>query len=120
MGHTYAKVRVYGGSDLSRYVGLELIVDTGSTYTWVDRSELERLNVQPTGKWKFRTIEGKLIEREIGETVIECMDERATRILVFAEEGDIKVLGVDALEGLRLEVNPVTRELRKVEGLLAV
>ena len=29
-----------------------------------------------------------------------------------------KVLGVDALEGLGLEVDPVTKQLRKVEALL--
>ena len=120
MGHTYAKVRVYNKSDSSMYMDFELIVDTGSTYTWVDGRELQRLMVEPMGRWKFRTIEGRLVERDIGEAVIECMDEKATRIVVFAEEGDVKVLGVDALEGLRLEVNPVTRELRKVEALLAV
>lgn len=59
-----------------------------------------------------------LVEQEIGEAVIECMG--ATRVFVFAEEGDVEVLGVDAPEGLRLEVNPVTRELRKVEALFAV
>ncbi|MEM1930313.1 MAG: hypothetical protein QXH81_10110 [Thermofilaceae archaeon] len=44
----------------------------------------------------------------------------ATRIVVFAESEDAKVLGVDALEGLRLGVDPVTKQLRKVEALLAL
>jgi len=44
----------------------------------------------------------------------------ATRIVVFAESEDAEVLGVDALEGLRLEVDPVTKQLRKVEALLAL
>ena len=29
-------------------------------------------------------------------------------------------MGVDALEGLRLEVGPITRHLRKIEALLAL
>ncbi|WP_225876105.1 hypothetical protein [Infirmifilum lucidum] len=48
------------------------------------------------------------------------MGEKATRVVVFAEEGDAEVLGVDALEGLRLEVDPVTRQLGKTGALLAV
>ncbi len=71
-------------------------------------------------RWRFRTIDGKIVEREIGEAVIECLGERATRIIVFAENGDAEVLGIDALEGLRLEIDPTTRQLKKVEALLAL
>jgi len=34
MGHTYAKVKVYS-HDLSTFDFAELLVDTGSTYTWI-------------------------------------------------------------------------------------
>lgn len=115
-----AKVRLRNPYDQSRHVELELLVDTGSTYTWVKRARLEELGIKPIARWKFRTIEGRVIEREIGEAVIECLGERATRIVVFAEDGDAEVLGVDALEGLRLEVDPITRQLRKIEALLAL
>jgi len=75
-------------------------VDTGSTYTWIWRKRLEGIGLKPFTRWKFRTI-----IREIGEAVLECLEERATRIVVFAEEGEAEVLGVNALEGLRLEFN---------------
>jgi len=39
---------------------------------------------------------------------------------VFAEKEDFEVVGVDTLEGLGLEVDPITRQLRKVEALLAL
>ncbi|MEM4311153.1 MAG: hypothetical protein QXX95_02050 [Nitrososphaerales archaeon] len=48
------------------------------------------------------------------------MKEKATRMVVFAERGDAEVLGVYALEGLGLKVDPITRQLRKVEALLAL
>jgi len=41
-------------------------------------------------------------------------------VVVFAEDGDGKVLGVHALEGLRLEVDPSTGGLRKSEASLAL
>ena len=120
MGHTLAKVKLYSPSDQSKTLDLDLIVDTGSTYTWVKRARLSSLGLKHTGRRVFRTIEGKLIEREIGEAVIECEGERATTIVVFAEEGDVEVLGVYALEGLGLEVDPTTKELRKSEAIPAL
>ena len=109
MGHTTATC-----------IETELIVDTGSTYTWVRKERLEMISVKPTGLKRFGTIEGKTIKREVSETIIERLGESATRIVVFAEKGDAEVMGVDTLEGLGLEVDPVTKQLRKAESLLAL
>ena len=111
MGLTYAKVRIYNPRDSSRFLELELLVDTGSTYTWVKRDRLEELGVKPMDRRRFRTIEGK---------VVECLGRKATCIMVFAEEKDHEVLGVTALENLSLEVDPVTKQLREAEAILAL
>lgn len=118
MGHTIARVKLSNPHSF-KHTELELLVDTSSTYTWVKRDRLEELGIKPMGKWKFKTIEGG-IERDIGEAIVECLGERATRIVVFAEEGDAEVLGADALEGLRLEVDPITKQLKEIEALLAL
>jgi predicted aspartyl protease len=99
---------------------LELLVDIGSTYTWIERGKLARLGVKGTGRRLFRTIGNRAIEREVGEAMVECLGRRATTIVVFAEERDNEVLGLHALEGLGLEVDPVTRELRESESILAL
>jgi len=105
---------------MSRSEQIELLVDTGSTYMWVSSAVLERLNVETKTTRKFKTIDGRLLERKVGEVLIEYMSEKATRMVVFAEKGDAEVLGVDALEGLGLEVDPITKQLRKAEALLAL
>lgn len=120
MGHTMAKVKLRNPYDLSKHIELELLVDAGSTYTWVKRDRLEKLGIKSMTRWKFKTIEGRVIERDIGEAIVECLGEKATRIIILAEESDAEVLGVDALEGLRLEVDPMTKQLRKIEALLAL
>lgn len=120
MGHVKAHVRICNPIDQSKCFEYELLVDTGSTYTWIKASRLKEIGVKPMTKWKFRTIENRVIERPIGEALIECLGEKATRIIVFAEESDVEVLGTDTLGGLRLEVDPITKELRKTEALLAV
>jgi len=120
MGHTVAAVRVCNPWDGSRCFEVELIVDTGSTYTLIRRERLEAIGVKPSGVRRFRTIEGKTVEREVGEAVIECLGERATSIVVFAEKDDVEVMGVVALESLALEVDPITKQLKKSESLLAL
>jgi predicted aspartyl protease len=120
MGHTTAAVKICSPQDGTKCVETELIVDTGITYTWIRRERLEAIGVKPSKARKFRTIEGKTIEREVGEAVIECLGERAMSIVVFAERDDAEVMGVVALESLALEVDPVTRQLKKAESLLAL
>jgi predicted aspartyl protease len=111
MGYTSAKGRLYNPVEQSKTLDLNLIVDTGFTYTWVKCSRLSNLELKPTGKRVFRTIEGRLVEREISEAIIEFGGVRATTIVVFGEEGDTEVLGVYALEGLSLDVDPTTKEM---------
>lgn len=44
----------------------------------------------------------------------------ATTVVVFAEDGDYEALGLHALEELRLEVDPVAKQLREVEAVLTL
>ena len=120
MGHTYARVVLRNPREPGRALEVELLVDTGSTYTWLRRERLERLGIEPMSVRRFRTVEGRTLERAVGEAVVECLGERATTIVVFGEPGDAEVLGVHALEGLGLEVDPTTGELRRSEAILAI
>ena len=120
VGHTIARVKLCNPHEPERCLELELLVDTGSTYTWVRRERLQELGIDPTGRRRFRTIRGELVERDVGEAVIECLGERATCMVAFAEEGDSEVLGITTLENLGLEVDPITRQLKKAEALLAL
>jgi len=90
LGHTLAKLKLYKPSDRSNTLDLDLIVDAGSTYTRVKGARLSALELKPRGRRVFRTIEGRLVEREMGEAIIECEGERATTIVVFAEEGVLR------------------------------
>jgi len=119
MGHTHVRVGVIDPST-SKREETELLVDTGSTYTWIAKSLLQRLDIKPQTEWTFKTVDGRLLKRQIGEAVVECMGERATTMIVFADESDANVLGVHALEGLRLEVDPTTKQLKRTEALLAI
>ena len=80
---------------------VDLLVDTESIYTWIPRSMLEEISIsiKPTTVLNFRTIDSRVLKREIGEALIEVVNERATTVVVFTEKGHANVLGVHALEG---------------------
>ena len=118
MRHTSIEVRVHK-PDLSSFKEIKLLVDTGSTYSWIPEEVLMELGIEPKKEREFKTIDGRVVRRPIGEAPIGYMDERATTVVVFAEKGDGKVLGVHALEGLGLEVDPSSGRLRKIEAVLA-
>jgi predicted aspartyl protease len=66
---------------------------------------------------RFRTIDGRVITREIGVATVRYEDYEGDVEVVFAEGGDAQVLGVTALETPGLEVDPITRRLRYVGHL---
>jgi len=120
VGHTYTKAKVFNPNRLSKFVEVELMVDTGSRYTWISKDTLETLDLRPEKTAKFRTIDGRVLERHTGIAIIECADERTGTTVVFGEKNDVQVLGVHSLEGLRLEIDPYTGELKPIPVILAV
>jgi clan AA aspartic protease len=118
-GHTYATVTIYS-KDKSNSENKTLLVDTGSTFTWIRKDFLNKLNIKPEKTRPFRTIEGKIIERNVAEAIVEYDGEEVTTIIVFGNEKDQEVLGVYTLEGLGYMVDSTTRRLKKVDAHLAV
>ncbi|MEM3696509.1 MAG: retroviral-like aspartic protease family protein [Candidatus Bathyarchaeia archaeon] len=96
----------------------ELLVDTGSIYTILNSKRLEKLDVKPRGKRRFKTADGRIIERDVGAAEIEVKGQSTYSIVVFGKESDAEVLGVTTLEELGLQVDPVTGELKPLELLL--
>lgn len=119
MGLTYVKIKANNLTKPELKTELDLLVDTGSTLTWMPRKTLEALAVEPRGVRQFKTIEGKSIRRETGLVVVEYEGLEAVSEVVFAEETDGSVMGVTTLESLGFRVNPITGKLEYI-GLLAI
>jgi len=98
--------------DRSRSVNVNLLVDTGSTLTWIPEELAADLGLRPMGIAEFQTGDGTTIHRPIGEAFLEVAGRRQTVPIAFARPEDARVLGVTAMETLTLEVNPTTRTLR--------
>lgn len=90
----------------------KLLVDTGSEYTWIPAATLEKLGVEREKKdLAFVMANGTQITRSVGFAIIEVQDSFTIDEIVFAEPGDLTLLGARTLEGLNLTVDSRQKKL---------
>jgi predicted aspartyl protease len=88
-----------------------VMVDTGSEYSWIPRQVLEGIGVAPVRTDRFETADGRVLERTVGFAIIHAGGRFAPSVVVFAEPGDMVLLGAHGLEGLNLRVDLGRKEL---------
>ena len=89
----------------------DTLVDTGSEYTWIPRDMLEGLGIIVERKQGFVVADGRRIDRDIGYALIRAGGSEAPELVVFAEPGDMSLLGAHALGGLNVKIDPVRKAL---------
>jgi len=89
-----------------------MLVDTGSEYTWAPQSELESIGIDREKKDQtFVMANGQHITRSIGFAIVRVEGRFTVDEIVFAEPGDLPLLGARSLEGLNLSVDPANKKL---------
>lgn len=118
MGFTRISCTVSHPIDLDRCAQVELLVDTGALSSFVPRGVLEELGIPVQFRRAFRLANGQMIERDVGGAFFRWNGHMTVAPVVFGEPGDEPLLGVTALEGMGLEVDPTTRTLKPTDSLL--
>jgi|SRR5579884_2602815 len=101
-------------ADQSRSVVVsQMLVDSGSEATWVPAKLLEQVGVRRAKKDRaFAMANGQVITRTVGYAMIRVApDFETVDEVVFAEEGDLSLLGARTLEGLNVRVDPARKQL---------
>ena len=88
-----------------------VMVDTGSEYTWLPRAVLEALGLVPIRTMRFVTADGRQIERDVCFGNVYAGGSSAPDILVFGSGDDLVLLGAHTLEGLNLRIDLLTKQL---------
>lgn len=101
-----------------RFEGIEALVDTGATYTWVPRDLLERPGITPEEQRIFVLADGRQVPYAIAWIRVRVNGRAQPTIAVFGESGSEPLLGAFTLEGFGLAADPVNRRLIPVPGLL--
>ena len=98
----------------------EVMVDTGSELTWINQRHLAEIGVEPEKmNRRFVMANGQEITRSIGFAIIRVGEEFTTDEIVFAQDGDLQLLGARTLEGLNVKVDSRNRRLVASGPLIA-
>jgi predicted aspartyl protease len=96
-----------------------VLVDTGAEATWVPRGVLEGLGVVSQRRERYQMADGRVLERDVGYVIVHAGGKATSDDVVFAEPGDLTILGARSLEGLNLRVDPRLKQLVSAGPILA-
>ena len=113
MGTFTVKCKVENIADRKKSVVVpKILVDTGSEYTWISAKTLEEIGVECEKKdLQFKMANGQIITRNVGFAVVRYDKYFTVDEVVFAEKGDLLLLGAGSLEGLNLTVDSQQKKL---------
>ncbi len=86
---------------------IEALVDTGSELTWLPEELLKGIGIMPRRKRVFETADRRHIEREVGYSILRVEDYETNDEVVFAQKGDLILLGVRTIEGFSVTVDNI-------------
>lgn len=89
----------------------DTLVDTGAELTWAPRAVLEDLGIQSEKRETFQMGDGRVITCDVGYAIVHAAGASTNDEVVFAEPGDLVLLGARSLEGMNLRVDPRNKQL---------
>lgn len=116
MGTLQIEVEI-GNAAGTQFETVEVMVDTGATFTQVPAELLRRLGVEVGERVPVRLGDGRLSLDEVGDTYIRLAGKTFITPVIFGREGEPNLLGVVALERALLAVDPVGQRLVPGEAI---
>jgi predicted aspartyl protease len=97
----------------------EVLVDTGSELTWLPKDLLIGINITSVRKRSFTTATKQVVTRETGYAILSAEGFETVDEVVFAEPGDMTLLGVRTLEGFGVIVDNIAHRFVATTTLVA-
>lgn len=112
MGIFRTTVEVASWRDHDRRVEIrDVMVDTGSEFSWLPRKVLADLGIPPVRAERFESADGRILTRDVGYAMMFVGDRGTPSVVAFADEGDLVLLGAMTLEGLNMRIDLGRKEL---------
>lgn len=90
-----------------RTAPLEVIVDMGCELTWLPAEALSGIGITRLRKRNFQTATKQMVGRDVGYAILRAEGFETIDEVVFAEPGDMNLLGVRTLEGFGVVVDKI-------------
>ena len=110
MGAVHITIEV-GDTREERFEPVEVLVDTGATFTTVPGDLLRSLGISPQRTMPVRLADGSITEDQVCDAAIRLEGRTFFTPVTFGKEGEPNLLGVVALETALLAVDPVEQRL---------
>ena len=98
---------------------VEALVDTGSELTWLPSDVLTKIGITPRRKRTFQTATKQSVQRDVGYAILRSEGYETADEVVFAEPGDMTLLGVRTLEGFGVLVDNIAHRFVATTTLAA-
>ena len=113
MGTFYTGCKVENHKDQKRSAVVpRMLVDSGSEYTWLPEEVLKQIGVQPIKKdLQIQMANGQILTRTDGYAILRVAGFETIDEVVFAQPGDLSLLGSRAMEGMNVHVDARRKKL---------
>ena len=118
MGVTFVRCTLRNPEKPADSQEVELLVDSGATYSVVDSKTLQKLGIKSHREQEFTLADGSKVRRKVGDAVFQINGVKAAAPVIFGVKGDSQLLGVFTLEALGLVLDPFQRKLKPANLLL--
>ena len=110
MGTFYVTIQV-ADRFRERYVNVDAMVDTGSTYSSLPESLLEELGIEREETDVFELADNRLVEYDLGDIRLRLEGREHYVPVIFAPDNTTPLVGAVTLEIMRLGIDPVAEKL---------
>ena len=117
MGTFEIKISVRGLTT-GEFIETEALVDTGATHTLLPVSFLKELGVKPIDRIPFQLDDQHVVNYEVGQVRLRLDGRERIILAVFGEPNAPPLIGATTLELFNLAVDPVSKRLLPVVGLM--
>lgn len=100
-------------------LALDLLVDTGATWTMLPEEVVTRLGLTATRQRSVALANGERVTYPAGQVAIQLNGEEIITVFLAGPPGCLALLGAVTLEEFGLAPDPVRKTLLPVGGLLA-
>jgi predicted aspartyl protease len=90
---------------------IDAIIDTGAELSWLPRDLLTGIGIVPRRKRAFRMAAGHVVTRDVGYGIVSAEGFETNDEIIFAEPGDLVLLGVRTIEGFGVLVDNIAHRL---------
>jgi predicted aspartyl protease len=116
---TKVRIAIVAGPTITLGEELELLVDSGATYSMLPGTVLARHGVRRLGKIKLKLANGRTVYKSYGGVFLKLDGKIVPTTVLFGEGPDVPLLGATTLEQASLGVDPVGKKLIPVQAIQA-